>query len=129
MRVYLAVQTFSATVAAGMENYLESYSNFGDTLFEIPDPSNKEIQNIMFHEKSPFKFKTALPIVDYRDLSLPIYISAETANLFYENRREAIDILTPFIEEFSKSHVLGVANQIQPSILFKAALIEPSPPL
>ncbi|KAL4142280.1 hypothetical protein QTP88_004768 [Uroleucon formosanum] len=73
MRVYLAAQTFNATVATGIENYLEFYPNFDDILSEIPDPSNKEIQNTMFPEKSPFKFKTALPIgsVDYRDLSLP----------------------------------------------------------
>lgn len=47
--------------------------DFDDILSEIPDPSNKEIQNIMFPEKSPFKFKTPLPIgsVDYRDLTLP----------------------------------------------------------
>lgn len=50
------------------------YSSFLNyILSEIPDPSNKKIQNIMLPEKSPFKFKTALPIgsVDYRDLSLP----------------------------------------------------------
>ncbi|KAE9522127.1 hypothetical protein AGLY_017471 [Aphis glycines] len=90
MRVYLAAQTFSATVAAGMETYLELnklpisskqtiiflkiwINYFDDILSEIPDPSNKKIQNIMFPEKSLFKFKTPLSIgsVDYRDLTLP----------------------------------------------------------
>ncbi|KAL4130637.1 hypothetical protein QTP88_008057 [Uroleucon formosanum] len=56
----------------GFMNYMRMSDDFGDILSEIPDPSNKEIQN-MFPKKSPFKFKSALPIgfVDYRDLSLP----------------------------------------------------------
>jgi len=47
--------------------------DFYDILSEILDPSNQDIQNIMFPEKSSFKFKTTLHIgsVDYRDLSLP----------------------------------------------------------
>jgi hypothetical protein len=46
--------------------------DFDDILSEIPNSSNKKIQNIMFPEKSPFKFKMSLLIgsVDYRDLSL-----------------------------------------------------------
>jgi hypothetical protein len=56
--------------------YSENFNciqDFDDILSEISDHSNKEIQNIIFPEKSPFKFKTPLPIgsVDYMDLSLP----------------------------------------------------------
>ncbi|KAE9523295.1 hypothetical protein AGLY_016243 [Aphis glycines] len=61
---------------AGLNLRWTILKNFDDILSEIPDPSNKEIQNIMFPEKSPFKFKTPLPVgsVDstvYRDLTLP----------------------------------------------------------
>jgi len=56
------------------------------------------------------------------------YISAETANLFYENnRREVLDVLTPFIEEFCESLFLGVANQILSTLPFEEMFIEAAP--
>lgn len=47
--------------------------DFDDILSEISDPTNTEVQNIMFPDKTPFKFKTSIPVasVDYRDLELP----------------------------------------------------------
>jgi len=38
----------------------------------MPNDSNNEVQNVMFSEKSPFKFKSTIAIgfVDYKELSL-----------------------------------------------------------
>jgi len=64
-----------------------------------------------------------------------VYFPAETANMFYDdNRREVLDVLTPFIEEFCESLFLGVANQILSTLPFEEMFIEeapkePSPPL
>ncbi|XP_060867667.1 uncharacterized protein LOC132942960 [Metopolophium dirhodum] len=55
-------------------------------------------------------------------------IFAETANMFYEsNRREVLDVLTPFIEEFCESLFLGVANQILSTLPFEEMFIEAAP--
>ncbi|XP_008179986.1 uncharacterized protein LOC100159753 [Acyrthosiphon pisum] len=55
-------------------------------------------------------------------------IFAETANMFYDtNRREVLDVLTPFIEEFCESLFLGVANQILSTLPFEEMFIEAAP--
>jgi len=54
-----------------------------------------------------------------------VNISAETANIFYDNnRRGVLDILTPFIEEFCESLVLELANQILSTVPFEEMFIE-----
>lgn len=53
-----------------------------------------------------------------------VCISAETANMFFDNnRRDVLDVLTPFIEEFCEELVLGVVNQILSAIPFEEMLI------
>lgn len=46
--------------------------DFDEILSEISDPTNTEVQNIMFPDKTTFKFKTSIPVasVDYCDLEL-----------------------------------------------------------
>lgn len=54
-------------------NNANCLQDFDDILFNIQDPTNSEVQNIMFPDKTPFKFKSSIPVtsVDYRDLELP----------------------------------------------------------
>lgn len=51
------------------------------------------------------------------------FLSAETANLFYEGyRREVLDIVTPLIEETCESLVLEMANQVLATVPFEEML-------
>lgn len=54
-------------------NNANCLQDFDDILSNIQDPTNSEVQNIMFPDKTPFKFKSSIPVtsVDYRDLELP----------------------------------------------------------